>query len=109
MIPDDLAKIILYLFVFISGLALLYRSKDDGNKDIPQLFENKSFVLILGLVISAICALTGAGGPIILVPLMTALGLNIRVAVGVCLFNSVFIALQIGRASCRERVYISVV
>lgn len=93
MIPEDIAKIILYLFVFISGLALLHRNKNDGHEGIPKLFENKPFVLLLGLVISAICALTGAGGPIILVPLMTALGLNIRVAVGVCLFNSIFIAL----------------
>ncbi|MDY0394639.1 TSUP family transporter [Virgibacillus halophilus] len=50
-------------------------------------------VMLLGFIIAAICALTGAGGPILLVPVLVSLGIQIRVAVGVSLLNSVVIAL----------------
>ena len=49
--------------------------------------------MLLGFITAVICALTGAGGPILLVPLLVSLGINIRVAVGVSLLNSVIIAI----------------
>lgn len=49
--------------------------------------------MLIGLLTAAVCSLTGAGGPILLVPLLASLGVNIRVAVGVSLLNSVVIAI----------------
>lgn len=96
LIPDQLAKLVMYLFVLLSGLSLLIKRKereDSQGRHKSKLLKNKISIFIIGLIIAAVCALTGAGGPILLVPLITSLGLNIRVAVGVGLFNSVIIAI----------------
>jgi uncharacterized protein len=97
LIPDHIAKLVLYIFIFISGLSLLFKNKDAGKKgpfiQRSKLLESKVSVLIIGLVTATICSLTGAGGPILLVPLLSNLGVSIRVAVGIGLLNSVVIAL----------------
>ncbi|QQK77214.1 sulfite exporter TauE/SafE family protein [Salicibibacter cibarius] len=94
MTPDHIATLILYIFVLISGVSLLFNGKNDqGSTSTTNILEKKWFVLLLGFTTATICALSGAGGPILLVPLLTKLGLSIRVTVGVCLFNSVVIAL----------------
>ena len=46
-----------------------------------------------GLVTGALCALSGAGGPILVMPLLVVFGVPVKTAVGVALFNSIFIAL----------------
>lgn len=45
-----------------------------------------------GLVTGALCALSGAGGPILVMPLLVVFGVPVKTAVGVALFNSIFIA-----------------
>ncbi|KNF07562.1 sulfite exporter TauE/SafE [Gottschalkia purinilytica] len=55
--------------------------------------ENPLFVIIIGFVTATICSLTGSGGPILVVPILVNLGMNIKVAVGISLFNSIIIAL----------------
>ncbi|QQK81039.1 sulfite exporter TauE/SafE family protein [Salicibibacter cibi] len=94
LIPEHIAELILYIFIFLSGLSLLLK-KDTSSLNLQRsvLLENKILILIIGLLTAAICSLTGAGGPILLVPLLTLLGLQIRIAVGVSLLNSVVIAL----------------
>ncbi|PMC35700.1 sulfite exporter TauE/SafE family protein [Bacillus sp. UMB0899] len=99
LIPDHTAKLLLYLFVLISGVLLLLKSKK-SNRNVSakahkasKLLESKTSTIIIGLISAAICSLTGAGGPILLVPLLSNLGVSIRVAVGVCLLNSVVIAI----------------
>jgi uncharacterized protein len=98
LIPEHTATLLLYLFVLFSGVSLLLkRKKDNQNNQVqPQkskILESKASVLIIGLISAAICSLTGAGGPILLVPLLSNLGISIRVAVGVGLVNSVVIAI----------------
>lgn len=98
IIPDHTATLLLYLFVLGAGVSLLVKRKKGNQNEngIPQksmLLENKTSILIIGFISAAICSLTGAGGPILLVPLLSNLGVNIRVAVGVCLLNSVVIAI----------------
>jgi uncharacterized protein len=98
LIPDDTAKLLLYLFVLVSGLSLFLKSKKRDKKDSvgpekSKLLDSKASILVIGLISAAICSLTGAGGPILLVPLLSNLGISIRVAVGVCLLNSVVIAI----------------
>ncbi|WP_040977935.1 sulfite exporter TauE/SafE family protein [Oceanobacillus jeddahense] len=98
LISETLAKLLLYLFVLFAGLSIILK-KNNARSD-SETENNKSFILkqpawiiLLGILTAAICALTGAGGPILVVPLLASLGVNIRTAVGVGLLNSVVIAL----------------
>ncbi|WP_121610710.1 sulfite exporter TauE/SafE family protein [Mesobacillus foraminis] len=98
LIPDHAAKLLLYLFVLASGISLFLKSKKGDKKasDAPpksKLLDSKVSLLFIGLISAAVCSLTGAGGPILLVPLLSNLGISIRVAVGICLLNSVVIAI----------------
>lgn len=94
LISDFLAKLLLYLFILLAGLSIIFK-KNNENTVIKRSFllNHSIIVVLLGFLTAAICALTGAGGPILLVPLLVNLGINIRVAVGVSLLNSVFIAI----------------
>lgn len=86
----------------ISGVLGSWNYKKAGKrKDKPAGEEGgaKSWVisdhlictLILGFLTGAVCALSGAGGPVLVMPLLVVLGIPIRTAVGVALFNSIFI------------------
>ena len=57
------------------------------------LTDNVVFLVLLGIVTGAICSLSGAGGPVLVMPLLVACGVSARIAVGVALFDSVFIAI----------------
>lgn len=104
MIEKNTAKTILYLVVLFSGASILVRmwnekrqkkntedvvSNDSAEKSIT---DNVVFLVLLGTVTGAICSLSGAGGPVLVMPLLVACGVSARIAVGVALFDSVFIA-----------------
>lgn len=104
MIEKNTAKTILYLVVLFSGASILVRmwnekrqkkntedvvSNDSAEKSI---IDNVVFLVLLGIVTGAICSLSGAGGPVLVMPLLVACGVSARIAVGVALFDSVFIA-----------------
>lgn len=99
MISQGLAKKILYLVVLFSGLSILYRmwkdqkTKGEQTKTGKPLTENLWFLLVLGVVTGAVCSLSGAGGPVLVMPLLITFGVSARTAVGVALFDSVFIAI----------------
>ena len=107
MIPLTTAKMFLYLVVLASGLSILVKkdkpeaaSSGDSSATLPSgspvytgLLANKPFVLLFGFITGAICALSGAGGPILVMPILVTLGMPVRTAVGVSLFDSIFIAL----------------
>lgn len=94
LISDFLAELLLYLFILLAGLSILFKKNNENTITKQSILLNHAFVVILlGFLTAAICALTGAGGPILLVPLLVSLGINIRVAVGVSLLNSVVIAI----------------
>lgn len=69
LIPADTMKMILYLVVLLSGISIL-----------------------LGAVTGAVCAASGAGGPVLVMPILTLLGIPAYTAVGISLFDSIFIA-----------------
>lgn len=104
MIEKNTAKTILYLVVLFSGASILVRmwnekrqkkntedvvSNDSAEKSIT---DNVVFLVLLGIVTGAICSLSGAGGPVLVMPLLVACGVSAGIAVGVALFDSVFIA-----------------
>lgn len=90
LIPTDAAKILLYVVVLLSGVSVLIKKQDKGGQGKKLAAP---LLLALGFVTAAICSLTGAGGPILVVPLLASLGVGLRVAVGVSLLDSVAIAL----------------
>ncbi|WP_251638696.1 sulfite exporter TauE/SafE family protein [Sporosarcina sp. NCCP-2716] len=112
---DFLVKLFLYLFVLFAGISiLLKKSQPEGAQQPSPLLQHRLFVVLLGFLTAAICALTGAGGPILLVPILASLGVNIRVAVGVSLLNSVIIAIPsmagyFARANLESTAYLIVV
>ena len=104
MIPLTTAKLFLYLVVLASGASILFKKdKPDSSENdtgiahsgttYTGLLANKPFVLIFGFITGAICSLSGAGGPVLVMPILVTLGMPVRIAVGVSLFDSIFIAL----------------
>lgn len=90
LIPQNAAKLLLYTVVLLSGISVLFQRRDKGGAGTRL---KTPLLLVLGFVTAAICSLTGAGGPILVVPLLASLGVGLRTAVGVSLLDSVAIAL----------------
>ena len=95
IIPESTVKVILYVVVLLSGISILLR-KDKSQEEGGSAYvisDHLAATLILGFVTGAVCSLSGAGGPVLVMPLLVVLGIGIRTAVGVALFNSVFIGI----------------
>ena len=100
LIAKSTAKEILYLVVLVSGASILLRMYTDSRKQAAQektqpdgLVQHTWFLLLLGVTTGAICSLSGAGGPVLVMPLLVTFGVPARLAVGIALFDSVFIAI----------------
>lgn len=112
LIPETWIKTILYLVVLGSGISILLRehlssvkasSKRMGREKTGYKTEAESaaarphhgnvFYIILGIAAGAVCAASGAGGPVLVMPLLTMCGFPAHTAVGIALFDSIFIAL----------------
>ncbi|MBS6643229.1 MAG: sulfite exporter TauE/SafE family protein [Clostridiaceae bacterium] len=94
------AKMLLYLVVLLSGISILCRKdKPEGSgeskngKQKKSLLDSSLFVILFGFITGAVCSLSGAGGPVLVMPLLVALGMPVHMSIGVALFDSVFIAL----------------
>lgn len=87
LIPADTMKIILYLIVLLSGISILLRKDKPGNTE-KKAVQSVPFYLVLG----AVCAASGAGGPVLVMPILTLLGIPAYTAVGISLFDSIFSA-----------------
>lgn len=95
LIPEEAVKLLLYTVVLLSGISILLRKEGDLREKSRcgfQIKEHLAVTLLFGAVTGAICSLSGAGGPVLVMPLLVVLGIPIRTAVGVALFDSVFIA-----------------
>lgn len=95
LIPEDTIKLILYVVVLLSGVSILLRKNKEGAATAPEArgAGRITLYLILGLVTGAVCAASGAGGPVLVMPLLTLIGFPAHMAVGISLFDSIFIAL----------------
>ena len=91
LIPADTMKMILYLVVLLSGISILLRKDKPGNTE-KKAVQSVPFYLVLGAVTGAVCAASGAGGPVLVMPILTLLGIPAYTAVGISLFDSIFIA-----------------
>lgn len=88
-------KIVLYLVVLISGIMILVqeailRSRSD-RPVVP--FDSPAVLAMIGFLCAIICSLSGAGGPVLVMPLLVLMGFPVRTAVGTALFDSIFIAI----------------
>ena len=96
LIPEDVMQIILYVVVLVSGISILLRSGGkEGKQGNPAALSRGRlvFYFLLGIVTGAVCAASGAGGPVLVMPLLTLLGFPAHTAVGMSLFDSIFIAM----------------
>lgn len=96
LIPEDVMQMILYIVVLVSGISILLRkdAKTDGPERQMTVAGTKAVrFFLLGVATGAVCAASGAGGPVLVMPLLTLIGFPAHTAVGISLFNSVFIAL----------------
>lgn len=93
LIPEDIMQIILYIVVLASGISILLRKDKKKEVAAGERKESKILYLVLGVVTGAVCAASGAGGPVLVMPLLTLLGFPAHTAVGISLFDSIFIAL----------------
>ncbi len=97
LIPEEHVKILLYVVVLLSGISILLR-KEPNDTEAEQkgpgfLQRHVSATVALGFVTGAICAMSGAGGPVLVMPLLMLFGCSARMAVGVALFDSIFIGI----------------
>lgn len=67
-------------------------SERQAGKYREKAVQSVPFYLVLGAVTGAVCAASGAGGPVLVMPILTLLGIPAHTAVGISLFDSIFIA-----------------
>ena len=99
-IPARTVKLLLYLVVLASGISILVQMGSDrrkeraGTRREPSGLLEKGWLFVgLGFVTAVVCALSGAGGPILVMPLLLLLGMDVRSAVSTSMLGSVFLAL----------------
>ena len=89
---------VLYVVVLISGLAIFVQEwlirkspKREGSAEICAV--SRGILVPIGFVTALICAMSGAGGPVVVMPLLVLMGIPVRMSVGIALFDSIFIAI----------------
>lgn len=95
LIPQTGTKLLLYGVVLVSGLSVLLKKEpaDGGEALAGAVYTRRPLMLLVGLATATVCSLTGAGGPILVVPILTLLGMSASQAVAVALMDSLAIAL----------------
>ena len=87
-------KIILYIVVLLAGIYIVInesRKKASDEKRSPKL-DSKPFMLAFGIITGAVCALGGSGGPILVMPLLATMGMEVHTAMAVGLLDSLFVS-----------------
>lgn len=97
VLPAGVLTTMLYLVVLCSGVSVLVRMRPapGGGRTVPAGAASArpaGAYVALGAATAVICAATGAGGPVLVVPILMLMGFTPRAAVGVGLLDSVAIA-----------------
>lgn len=90
LIPEQIMQKVLYIVVLLSGLSILLRkNKDRGGSSTHNIL----ILTAIGFVTGFICSISGAGGPILILPILIMLGIEVHESVAIALFNSIFIGI----------------
>ena len=95
VLPATVLTCLLYLVVLCSGTSVLVHmrpKKGTGSSEGKRVAKPAWVYVAVGLVTAVICAATGAGGPVLVVPILMLLGFAPRESVGMGLLDSVAIA-----------------
>lgn len=92
LVPATIVKKILYVVVLLSGVAIIL-GEIHPKEDSEHKVISRKWLMPLGLFSALICAISGAGGPVLVMPLLVVFGFPVKVAVGMALLDSVFIAI----------------
>lgn len=90
LIPEKTMQMILYIVVLLSGLSIIFRKNRERERKIELGY---GVLIIIGFITGFICSVSGAGGPILVLPILILLGVKVHNAIGISLFNSIFIGL----------------
>ncbi|MEY8388482.1 sulfite exporter TauE/SafE family protein [Oscillospiraceae bacterium 38-13] len=94
LLEPETVKVVLYVVVLLSGIAIAVRElRPQKGPEGDGAFPAPLPLAALGFATALLCALSGAGGPVLVMPLLVAMGVPAKMAVGVALLDSVFIAL----------------
>lgn len=109
VLPAHVLTLLLYLVVLCSGASVLARMRPAGagarkipatgatttpDRTTPRTPQPAPALLaLIGFATAVICAATGAGGPVLVVPILMLMGFAPRTAVGMGLIDSVAIAI----------------
>ena len=91
-IDGDTIKIVLYITVLISGLSILFRDLIIKENDKSKQITRSSYC-VLGVITALICSISGAGGPVLVIPILLVLGMESRKALAVAITDSIFISI----------------
>lgn len=92
LLAVETVKTILYGVVLFSGTLIIVRDLFEKEKENFRESLPVPLLLIIGFATALICALAGAGGPIIVIPILVALGIAPKEAVGTALLNCIFVS-----------------
>lgn len=103
ILPPAALTVILYLVVLASGTSVLVRMRTDAARSdaaastdsAPAGADQPSPAVLfaIGLVTAVVCAASGAGGPVLVVPTLMLLGIPARQAVAMALIDSVAVGI----------------
>ncbi|MBN2861193.1 MAG: sulfite exporter TauE/SafE family protein [Sphaerochaetaceae bacterium] len=95
MMPVTVIAVFLYGFILLSSISLLVKKPSGHTREraLPWFLHSSRALGVMGFFTSAFCTFAGAGGPILVIPILTLSGLDPKESVGTALLNSVFIGL----------------
>lgn len=95
LLDKSLFAVLLGLFVFFTGILILYRQKKQLKTDSKLHMDSSKGLLWLGgvgLAVGLPGGLLGVGGPVLAVPLMVVLGVPMLLSVALAQVQSIFIS-----------------
>ncbi len=93
-LKETTLEMILAIFLMLMAIIIFSKSRKKAIKIKDKQDFNKVFYLAIGFITGLASGLFGVGGPVLMVPLLSALGWPILMAVGVSQVISVFSAIS---------------
>lgn len=97
LLPPSTVKTILYSTVLLSGISIFLPQKANRDTHVGFLgtwsISHVVICIAIGVVTGCICSAAGAGGPILVIPILSILGMPIHKVIGTAMYNSIFLSL----------------